>query len=74
MLMIYIRFMNTLKISHIFNINFIVFSTLVLAELWLEQMQENLAAVEEGPLTPEAALDCDRVWQKIRGVSPLYNR
>jgi 1-deoxyxylulose-5-phosphate synthase len=40
----------------------------------LEQLDENLRAVEEGPLTPDTVAACDRVWSRIRGVAPQYNR
>lgn len=40
----------------------------------LEQLEENLKAMEDGPLTADTVAACDRVWAKIRGVSPQYNR
>jgi aryl-alcohol dehydrogenase-like predicted oxidoreductase len=40
----------------------------------LEQLEENLRALEEGPLPAEALTTCDQVWQKLRGVTPQYNR
>jgi aryl-alcohol dehydrogenase-like predicted oxidoreductase len=40
----------------------------------LEQLKENLAAVEEGPLAPETVSACDQIWKKLRGASPPYNR
>ncbi|HXG12786.1 MAG TPA: aldo/keto reductase [Gemmataceae bacterium] len=40
----------------------------------LEQLKENLAAAEEGPLAAETVAACDRVWKALRGVSPPYNR
>ncbi len=40
----------------------------------LEQLEENLAAMEEGALTADTIAACDAVWKKIRGVSPQYNR
>jgi aryl-alcohol dehydrogenase-like predicted oxidoreductase len=40
----------------------------------LEQLDENLRAVEDGPLTADTVAACDRVWARIRGVSPQYNR
>ena len=39
-----------------------------------EQLEENLKAMEEGPLSADAVAACDQVWAKIRGVSPQYNR
>ncbi len=40
----------------------------------LEQLEENLRAAEEGPLTAASLAVCDRGWAGLRGVSPLYNR
>jgi aryl-alcohol dehydrogenase-like predicted oxidoreductase len=40
----------------------------------LEQLKENLAAVEGGPLAPETVSACDQVWKQLRGASPPYNR
>jgi aryl-alcohol dehydrogenase-like predicted oxidoreductase len=40
----------------------------------MEQLEENLNAMEEGPLDSGTVASCDQVWAKIRGVSPQYNR
>lgn len=40
----------------------------------MEQLEENLAVFEEGPLPPDAVASCDAVWKRIRGVTPIYNR
>ncbi len=40
----------------------------------VEQLEENLKACREGPLPDDAAGDCDRVWEKLRGAAPKYNR
>lgn len=40
----------------------------------MEQLEQNLAACEEGPLSPETVNACDRVWEEFRGPVPLYNR
>jgi aryl-alcohol dehydrogenase-like predicted oxidoreductase len=40
----------------------------------MEQLEENLAAVEQGALTAATLAICDRLWQKLRGVQPQYNR
>lgn len=37
-------------------------------------LEENLRAAEEGALPPEAVATCDRVWARLRGPSPKYNR
>jgi aryl-alcohol dehydrogenase-like predicted oxidoreductase len=40
----------------------------------LDQLTENLAAAEEGPLDPETLAGLDEVWLRLRGVTPKYNR
>ena len=40
----------------------------------IEQLQENLKAMEDGPLTAETVAACDGIWAKLRGVTPQYNR
>jgi len=40
----------------------------------MEHLQQNLEAVEHGPLTPDTVAACDGVWQKLRGATPKYNR
>ena len=39
-----------------------------------EQLEENLRAFEDGPLSADTVAACDRVWAKLRGVGPQYNR
>ena len=39
-----------------------------------EQLNENLDAFDRGPLTGDVLAACDEVWQKLRGVTPKYNR
>jgi aryl-alcohol dehydrogenase-like predicted oxidoreductase len=40
----------------------------------LGQLNENLAASEEGPLDEETLNACDQVWRDLRGPLPVYNR
>ena len=40
----------------------------------MEQLEENLKAVEAKPLGPLEIEACDRVWANLRGVTPKYNR
>jgi aryl-alcohol dehydrogenase-like predicted oxidoreductase len=40
----------------------------------LAHLEENLRAAGEGALPPEAVAACDRVWARLRGPSPKYNR
>jgi aflatoxin B1 aldehyde reductase len=40
----------------------------------LEQLDQNLAAAEQGPLDAETLAALDKVWERLRGVTPKYNR
>jgi aryl-alcohol dehydrogenase-like predicted oxidoreductase len=40
----------------------------------LEQLDQNLGAMSEGPLSADTLAACDAVWNKLRGVTPKYNR
>jgi aryl-alcohol dehydrogenase-like predicted oxidoreductase len=40
----------------------------------IEQLEENLKALADGPLTKETVAACDAVWARLRGVTPKYNR
>ena len=40
----------------------------------LEQLEENLKALDDGPLPADAVAACDGAWAKLRGVTPQYNR
>ena len=40
----------------------------------LEQLDQNLGAAEEGALDAETLARLDEVWQRLRGVTPKYNR
>jgi aryl-alcohol dehydrogenase-like predicted oxidoreductase len=47
---------------------------LILGASRLEQLEQNLAALDAGPL-PETLLEtCSNVWTALRGVTPKYNR
>jgi aryl-alcohol dehydrogenase-like predicted oxidoreductase len=48
--------------------------SVILGASSLKQLQENLAALDDGPLPPEAVEACNRVWEKLRGPVPKYNR
>ena len=47
---------------------------IILGASRLEQLDENLKAMEEGPLPADAVTACDQVWHRLRGVTPKYNR
>lgn len=40
----------------------------------LEQLEQNLVALDEGPLPAEVVQRCDEVWRDLRGPTPVYNR
>lgn len=40
----------------------------------IEHLSENLAAAEEGPLSPATVASLDGIWAGLRGVTPNYNR
>jgi aryl-alcohol dehydrogenase-like predicted oxidoreductase len=40
----------------------------------VEQLEQNLAALRDGPLTAETIAACDQVWMELRGPTPKYNR
>lgn len=40
----------------------------------MAQLNENLAATEEGPLTDDVLKACDQIWRDLRGPLPIYNR
>lgn len=49
-------------------------TSVILGASRTEQLEENLAAVEQGPLDQETVAALDQVWERLRGVSPKYNR
>jgi aryl-alcohol dehydrogenase-like predicted oxidoreductase len=40
----------------------------------VEQLAENLNAVEQGPLPPTTLTVCNAVWEALKGPGPKYNR
>ena len=40
----------------------------------MDQLEENVKAMEDGPLSAGTVSACDGVWAKIKGVTPQYNR
>jgi len=47
---------------------------IILGASKIEQLDENIAAMDEGPLSADTVSACDAVWSRIRGVTPVYNR
>ena len=39
-----------------------------------DQLTQNLAALERGPLASDMVTACDGVWNRLRGITPNYNR
>ncbi|HXU83022.1 MAG TPA: aldo/keto reductase [Polyangia bacterium] len=46
----------------------------ILGAVNVEQLEQNLNAVDEGPLAPEVVAECDAVWQDLRGGVLKYNQ
>jgi aryl-alcohol dehydrogenase-like predicted oxidoreductase len=40
----------------------------------VEQLDQNVDAMEKGPLPEDAVKACDTVWNRLRGITPKYNR
>jgi 1-deoxyxylulose-5-phosphate synthase len=49
-------------------------TSVILGASRLEHLQENLAALDDEPLSAETLAACDEIWPALRGVSPAYNR
>jgi 1-deoxyxylulose-5-phosphate synthase len=48
--------------------------SVILGATSLAQLEENLDSCEGPPPEPGAIERCDSIWEKLRGVSPRYNR
>jgi aryl-alcohol dehydrogenase-like predicted oxidoreductase len=49
-------------------------ASVILGSSKLDQLEQNIVAAGDGPLTGEVLERCDAVWAKLRGVTPRYNR
>lgn len=47
---------------------------IILGASRLEQLNQNLAALNDGPLSCEVVKACDEIWLQLRGPLPVYNR
>ena len=47
---------------------------IILGASRLEQLQQDLTALGDGPLDKETLQRCDQVWANLRGPTPKYNR
>jgi aryl-alcohol dehydrogenase-like predicted oxidoreductase len=48
--------------------------SIILGASRVEHLEQNLAALGDGPLTAETLQACDQVWAELRGPTPKYNR
>jgi aryl-alcohol dehydrogenase-like predicted oxidoreductase len=48
--------------------------SIILGASRMEQLEENLKACEGGTLDADTLARCDAVWNRLRGVTPKYNR
>jgi aryl-alcohol dehydrogenase-like predicted oxidoreductase len=51
-----------------------IVDSVILGASRLEQLEENLKACEGGSLDATALEACDRIWARLRGITPKYNR
>jgi len=51
-----------------------VVDSVILGASRMEQLEENLKLCQGAPLSDEVLKECDAVWEKLRGVTPKYNR
>lgn len=47
---------------------------IILGASRVEHLEQNLAALRDGPLAVETVQACDQVWAELRGPTPKYNR
>jgi len=47
---------------------------IILGASRVDHLEQNLKVLADGPLSPETLLDCDKVWEALRGPTPKYNR
>ncbi|MBM3793908.1 MAG: aldo/keto reductase [Acidobacteria bacterium] len=49
-------------------------ASVILGASRLEQLEQNVTAATEGRLSDDTIDACDAVWNRLRGVTPRYNR
>jgi len=47
---------------------------IILGASRVEHLEQNLAALRDGPLSADTLHACDKVWAELRGSTPNYNR
>jgi aryl-alcohol dehydrogenase-like predicted oxidoreductase len=48
--------------------------SIILGASRIEQLEENLKACQDGALDGSLLARCDKVWKRLRGITPKYNR
>jgi aryl-alcohol dehydrogenase-like predicted oxidoreductase len=48
--------------------------SVILGATSMDQLEQNFKACQEPPLSDEVLVECDALWQELRGVTPKYNR
>jgi 1-deoxyxylulose-5-phosphate synthase len=48
--------------------------SMILGASRMVHLEENLRSLDDGPLTPDTVAGVDRVWARLRGPTPKYNR
>lgn len=51
-----------------------IVDSIILGATRVEQLEENIKLCQGPPLSEEILKACDEVWEKLRGVTPKYNR
>ncbi len=49
-------------------------TSVILGASRLEHLEENLAVLDDPPLSADVLAACDAVWKQLRGITPVYNR
>jgi len=49
-------------------------TSVILGASRLEQLEENLAALDDPLLSGQTLTACDAIWKDLRGTTPVYNR
>lgn len=49
-------------------------TSMILGASRFEQLEQNLAALNDGPLSEDQLKICDEAWAMVRGSAPKYNR
>ena len=72
--MVYNNLENAVSLSLNWLLHHTASDVIILGASSMKQLNENLAAGEEGLLPEDVVKACDQVWQDLRGPIPVYNR